>query len=93
MRGISENSLSIREFVTHVSGIPEIIEKARRDVGYLNRLSADIRKPRPRIDSAINAFLDAMRFEITELGLTELRNQTPVRRLSIEERIREMNDD
>ena len=67
--------------------------KIQKDVKHLRKLISDIMSPKPRTEAGINTFLDTMRFEITEVGLAELRYQSPVRRLSLEERIREMDND
>ncbi|MBX8632788.1 MAG: hypothetical protein KIY12_07970 [Thermoplasmata archaeon] len=91
-----ESLISRREGVMQQKGTgitSDEAAKIQKDVKHLRKLISDIMSPKPRTEASINTFLDTMRFEITEVGLAELRYQSPVRRLSLEERIREMDND
>lgn len=54
--------------------------RTQRDVLYLQYLKERIQAPHPVIDSVINSFLDTMRFQVSEIGLAEMRYQQPLRR-------------
>ena len=63
------------------------------DVKYLQRGMKRIKAPTIAINGRINAFFDTLRFRVSEVGMTELR-QMPFRaRYLIEQRERELNDD
>ncbi len=63
------------------------------DVMYLEREKQRIKAPLIIINGRINAFLDTLRFRVSEVGMTELRQYPWAQRLSLEKRERELNDD
>ena len=68
-------------------------DETRKDVMYLKRLEERVRAPHPMIDGAINAFLDTMRFQVSEMGLSEMRYQSPIHRMALQQRVEEMDSD
>ena len=68
-------------------------DETRKDVMYLKRLEERVRAPHPMIDGAINAFLDTMRFQVSEMGLSEMRYQSPMHRMALQQRVEEMDSD
>lgn len=63
------------------------------DVKYLQREMKRIRAPLIAINGRINAFFDTLRFKVSEVGMTELRQVPFYQRHSIERKERDLNDD
>ena len=64
-----------------------------RDVEYLQRQKDRIKTPLIMTDGRTNAFFDSLRFKVSEIGMSELRQIPFLQRLSIERKERELNDD
>ena len=64
-----------------------------RDVEYLQRQKDRIKTPLIMTDGRTNAFFDSLRFKVSEIGMSELRQMPFLQRLSIERKERELNDD
>lgn len=65
----------------------------QRDVLYLQYLKERIQAPHPMIDSVINSFLDTMRFQVSEIGLAEMRHQQPMKRLRALSAVEDLDND
>ena len=68
-------------------------KSAGKDIRQLESLISRVNRPRPHIDSAINAFLDSMRFDVGDIGLSEMRYQSAAKRAALENLRRDMDND
>ncbi len=84
-----KQSVALVDFITR-----KFQDMGRKDdVLYLLKEKNRIKSPQIMINGRINAFLDTLRFKVSEVGMTELRQYPSLKRFSIEEKERELNND
>lgn len=82
-----------RRAITLVEGLIARYQSKNLSTDYMRRKKDRMLSPLIAVDGSINSFFDMLRFKVSEVGMSELRQVPGRARAWVEDRERELNND